>query len=214
MLTDGADKRMGARQIQVREQYSLGIAQRKAQLQLQLGVDGVRSMRSTSEAPLFLTFALSKGATQGKSVWIQLAQAGDYRGHPQGPFVLNRAVFDTIIHNFRANPDGRVPIDFEHASEVPPTSGSIPTAGAPAQGWITDLRTDGAKLFALVEWGDLARQYIASGQYKFISPSIRFRSRDPVSNKQIGPELSSAGLTNSPFLRGQEPLVASARGAQ
>lgn len=149
-----------------------------------------------------------------KPVWIQLAKPGTFKGHPSGkPFTLNRAVFEQAVRNFKANKDGRLPIDFEHASEQAPTEGSTPITGAPAQGWIVDLalRPDG-NLWALVEWGPLARQYIKEGQYRFISPAIHLRMKDRETGADIGAYISSAGLTNQPFLDGMQPLAARADG--
>lgn len=142
-------------------------------------------------------------------VWIQIAKVGAFKGHPAGPFEMTPATFDEIVRNFRATSNRRIPIDFEHASETDPTSGSIPTVGAPAQGWIVDLDNRGAAgLWGLVEWGDRAREYIRSGAYRYISPAIRFGSRDRVTGQQIGARLTSAGLTNQPFLDGMAPLAA------
>jgi hypothetical protein len=145
-------------------------------------------------------------------VWIQLAKQGTFSGHPSGKvFKLDTTIFKQIVTNFRGNKDGRLPIDFEHACEQDPTEGSIPMTGSPAQGWIVDMaiRPDG-NLWAKVEWGTLARQYIRGGQYRFISPAIHFAMKDRVTGRPIGAYISSAGLTNQPFLDGMQPLAASA----
>ena len=145
----------------------------------------------------------------GGPVWIQLAKVGAFRGHAAGPFELTPATFSEIVANFRATADRRIPIDFEHASESEPTEGSIPTAGAPAQGWIVDLDNRGeGGLWGLVEWGALAREYIRNGQYRFFSPAIRFNARDRVTGKPVGARMTSGALTNNPFLDGLKPLAA------
>lgn len=145
---------------------------------------------------------------ESDKVWIQLAKAGAFKGHASGPFELDAKVFGDIVRNFRATSNRAIPIDFEHASESDPTQGSIPTHGAPAQGWIVDLKIDGGALYGLVEWGDKAREYIKSGAYKFFSPAIRFGARDRVSGAQIGARMTSGALTNNPFLDGMMPLAA------
>jgi phage I-like protein len=144
----------------------------------------------------------------GKRVWIQLAKPGAFRGHPAGPFELNGKVFDEVIRNFKATENHRIPIDFEHASEADATEGSIPIDGAPAQGWIVDMKVLNGNLWGLVEWGDKAREYIRSGQYRFFSPAIRFNSRDRVTGERIGARMTSGALTNNPFLDGMKPLAA------
>lgn len=143
-----------------------------------------------------------------KPVWIQLAKSGSFAGHAAGPFELNTRVFEEIVRNFKATENKALPVDYEHASEAPATDGSIPVAGAPAQGWIRDLKIDGGNLFGLVEWLPQAREQIRAGQYKFISPAIRFGAKDRVTGASIGARLTSAGLTNSPFLDGMRPLAA------
>lgn len=142
-------------------------------------------------------------------VWIQLCKVGRFKGHVAGEFQLTPKEFSEIVRNFKATANQRVPIDFEHASEAPETDGSIPYAGAPAQGWIVDLDNRGQSgLWGLVEWGDLARSYIRDGKYMYISPAIRFGARDRVTAEPIGAKLTSAGLTNQPFLDGMQALAA------
>lgn len=143
-----------------------------------------------------------------KPVWVQIAKQGAFAGHPSGPFRLDEKTFDEIIRNFRATENRVIPWDFEHASEMPATEGSIPERGAPAQGWITDLKIEGGDLYGLTNWGELAREYIHSKKYRFCSPAIRFGSKDRVTGKNIGARLTSVALTNEPFLDGMQPLAA------
>lgn len=140
--------------------------------------------------------------------WINLAEPGTFRGHPSGEFSLDGKVFDEIVRNFKA--DGLpIAFDLEHASEQDPTSGSIPTTGAPAQGWVHDLQNRGpAGLWGLVEWGEQAKDYIRTGKYKFCSPAVRLGSKDRVTGKPIGARLTSVAMTNNPFLKGLDMLAA------
>lgn len=148
-----------------------------------------------------------------KPVWIQLAKPGAFKGHPAGAFEMTAETFAEVVRNFSDTQNRRIPIDFEHASEADSTAGSIPTLGAPAQGWIVDMKIDGGNLWGLVEWGDRAREYIKSGQYRYFSPAIRFAARDRVSGKAIGARMTSGALTNSPFLDGLKPLAAKDSGS-
>lgn len=141
-------------------------------------------------------------------VWNQIAECGKFSGHPAGDFELSPAVFAQICANFTRD-KLPVPIDMEHASEQEATAGTIPTQGAPAIGWIHQLDNRGqAGLWGQVEWLEPAKTYIKEGKYKYISPAIRFESRDRVTGQPIGARLTSAGLTNQPFLRNMQPLVA------
>jgi hypothetical protein len=167
------------------------------------------------------------------TVWVEVTEAGDYRGYPGGRFVFDKSTFQTIVTNFRKHPsfvagaDGVgtadvVPWDFNHASEYAASDGSIPAAGTPAQGWIQDLEVrlgiDGkAQLWAKTRWLEPARTYVLNGQYKWASVVVDFAARDPETNVALGPMLVSVALTNNPFVEGMVPLVAASkhgRGAQ
>jgi phage I-like protein len=151
---------------------------------------------------------LDNSADPATPVWIQIAKSGSFAGHVAGPFELNTQIFNEIITNFRATQNRRICVDFEHASEQDATSGSIPTLGAPAQGWIIDLRIQASDLWGLVEWLEPARSYIRQGKYPWVSPAIRFGSRDRVTGKPIGARLSSVALTTQPFLDGMQAVAA------
>lgn len=160
-----------------------------------------------------VALALDSRAPSDKPVWIQIAKVGQWAGHVSGPFKLGTKEFSEIVSNFRASTNRRIPIDFEHSSEMDPREGSVPTQGAPAQGWMIDLdNRGGAGLWALVEWLEPARSYIREGKYRFFSPTIRFNARDPESGARQGARLSSGALTNMPFLDGMAPLAAKATG--
>lgn len=60
----------------------------------------------------------------------------------------------------------------------------------------------------MVEWLEPARTYIKEGKYKYLSPAIRFGSKDPITGQPAGARLTSAAITNGPFLSALAPLVA------
>lgn len=146
-------------------------------------------------------------AGDGAPVWIQLAKTGHFEGHRAGAFDLDQRVFSDIIRNFRDSGvcNGEIQFDFDHASELPPDGAN----GAPAQGWIKNLRIQGGNLYGLVKWLEPARSYILGGKYKHVSPAIKFGEKHPVTGAPLGARLSSAALTNSPFLTGMQSVAAS-----
>lgn len=150
----------------------------------------------------------SDAAVEDKPVWIQLAKQGAFAGHPSGPFRLDLKTFNEIIANFKATTNRAIPVDYEHASEQDPTSGTIPISGSPAQGWVREMEIRDGNLWGLVDWLPQARDQIRSGAYRFLSPAIRFDSTDRVTGRKVGARLTSCGLTNLPFLDGMEPLAA------
>jgi len=154
------------------------------------------------------------GGDASVPVWNQIAKLGQWAGHPSGPFQITRKDVADMVRNFRASQNRRVAIDFEHASEADPTKGSIPTEGAPAQGWIIDLQDRGADgLWGLVQWLEPARSYIREGKYRYFSPAIRFKSKERESGDDAGARLTSGALTNNPFLDGMMPMAAKDTGA-
>lgn len=178
-----------------------------------------------------LTAAAVETTDAAKPVWVQVASSGTFMGHPDFPegIVFDKALFDGLVANlhahpsFEAGPDGLgmakvVPFDYEHASEMDPTSGSIPQGGAVAPGWVLDLQVrdaaegGGVELWALTKWGEKARQQIKAEEYAWTSVAIWRKAVDPVSGEDIGPVLTSVALTNQPFVQGMAPLAASRRG--
>lgn len=154
--------------------------------------------------------------------WIHVASAGTYQGH-SNPFTLDESVFDSFIKNFHANPQYKagatglgeqkvLPFDYEHASEMMPTEGSIPQFGAVAPAWALELekRTgeDGVlQLWALAKLGSIIQEQIANENYQFVS--IAFTDGiDPVSGAEVGPMLTSIAFTNHPFLKMLTPIAA------
>jgi phage I-like protein len=144
---------------------------------------------------------LDSAGAPNAPVWVVMAKQGKFLGHSSGPFEMNLQTFQECIRNFKANPE-EIPCDFEHFSEAAASEPSIGQVGAPAQGWIKDMKIENGLLHGLVEWGDLARQYIREGKYKYVSPSLRLGCKDRVSGQPIGARISSLALTNVPFLAG------------
>lgn len=165
--------------------------------------------------------------TSPERVWVQVASEGIFKGYAGGTieFTLDARIFEQIIGNFRRHPsyqaasDGYgmsnvIPWDFHHASEMPATEGTVPSMGAPAQGWIQELslRMNGegkAELWALTKWLEPARSYIKEGRYQWASVSVVFDAVDARTGDVIGPLLTSVALTNQPFIEGMQQLAAS-----
>lgn len=164
-----------------------------------------------------------------KPVWVQVAAEGKFDGYKGGEvsFTFDERVFQQIVRNFRRHPSYQagsegygsadvIAWDFHHASESDPTEGSIPYAGAPAQGWVQDLEVrfdeaGKAQLWALTRWLEPARTYIQTERYRWASVSVVFDAVDPKSGENIGAVLTSVALTNSPFIEGMTPLAATKR---
>jgi hypothetical protein len=159
--------------------------------------------------------------------WVIVAKSGEYRGYngSADPFTFDKAVFDQITRNLRAHPsykrgtDGYgttriVPWDYEHSSTHPPSEGSLPVSGSPAQGWSYDFDVRKGdhgewELWSLTEFLEPARSYIRAGKYRWASVSLVFDAVNPRSGENVGATIMSIALTNSPFIEGMQELVAS-----
>lgn len=194
-----------------------------------------RRLRSPSQIDLRLLAArapsmkLDAAVVEGepsKPVWIQLAEEGEWAGHHQGEFGFDARKFDTMTANFRRNPTyladpgnaDVIPFDWAHASEMDPTSGSLPVTGAPAWAWLREVERrpagDGKALFwGLTDILEPAREYIKTRRLKWVSLSVWFDAVDFVTNEPIGPLITSVAFTNNPFLKGMVPMALTARGA-
>ncbi len=174
--------------------------------------------------------------------WLHVANTGNYKGHHQGEFTLTDDTFRELIANFRADPkfgnpdhsvgpvtldDGSsypgiackvVQYDYEHASEMMPTEGSIPSGGAPAIGWALDLDlrkgADGrGQLWALSKLGKRIREQIDADEYNSVSIAWNPAGVHWITGKPIGAVLTSIAFTNHPFIRDLVPLAAANRAA-
>ncbi len=126
---------------------------------------------------------------------IQVIPAG-YHDTPKGPFNLTPEGAQETIKYFSQQQNDMV-IDYEHQSLVDP-----PVA-APAAGWIKRLVDKGADgVWAVVEWTEKARQYIANKEYKYVSPVFLKRIVDNVVVMLI-----NVALTNTPNIDGMVPLI-------
>jgi phage I-like protein len=155
-------------------------------------------------------------------VRIPIAVTGTWAG-AEKKFSIELEDLKQIRENFAKKPTGEINVDYEHASEVPfGMGGPVLSAGR-----ITKL--DEPERFAngnrelgmgnretpnsqlptpnsrFILWGwyeptERARELIANREYRYISPAIRWGTRDKVTGKTAGTALTSVALVNKPFL--------------
>jgi len=158
--------------------------------------------------------------------WIQIAAAGEFKGHPAGDFTFDAKTFGEIIANFRAHPSFEadpgtslgmgdvVAYDFHHASEEP--AATVGVMGAPAQAWAMDLQTrpgeTGLELWALTRYLEPARSFIQAGKYKWTSVAVWPNATNPNTGEDVGWYMSSIAFTNDPFIQGMAPITAERAG--
>lgn len=142
---------------------------------------------------------LSGPDPETRSSWVEIARCGEWKGHPAGEFKITPEILASVVAVFdaQANP---VVLDYEHQS----TDG----AKAPAAGWIQKLEIrDGDRLWAFVEWTEIAAEEIRAGQYRFTSSVLLFGVPDRVTGEPLLARLHSVGATNCPFIDGLQPIA-------
>lgn len=180
---------------------------------------------------------LAAGKEVPRYKWIHVASEGHYKGHWMGEFRLTRATFESFVRNLHDHPQyevgsltlGGAPandvgvrptiqFDYEHASEMPPTEGTIARFGAPAPAWVCDVEVrdapDGsAQLWALADLGDQIRGQIQRNEYRFVSIAFDLEHDNWLTGEPQGPTLTSIAFTNHPFLKQLQSYAASVRRA-
>jgi len=143
-------------------------------------------------------FSILEGDDQASNTrWHQIGLEGKWSGHWMGAFHLDARMFAEMLEHFNAKSVDTV-VDYEHESVFGSGSDAI------AAGWVTELQARdsdaGKTLFARVEWNTRAAKHISEREFRYISPTFAFHTRDRKSGKLTGASLHSIALTNTPFL--------------
>lgn len=141
-------------------------------------------------------FAESNGES-----WIQIMKTGKW-DHPK---LKEIQITESDLARFKANFDNRVrgvdlAVDISHN----------PDAGA--VGWFKELRVDGSRLMARVDWTEEGASLVKGGKYRYFSPEFMFRWKDPANGQEYHDVLLGGALTNRPFLKDMEPIAFSESG--
>ena len=140
--------------------------------------------------------------------WVMIARVGRWQGHPSGPEVITRAhlleALGYFERHYRAHGTD-LAVDYHHAS-VLAAQGRLDRA--PAAGWIEqmEVRAEGAELWGRVMWTGEAAASIAAGEFRHVSPVLRFGTPDRVTGEPVPMLVHSLALTNTPFLTELEAL--------
>lgn len=133
---------------------------------------------------------------------IQLLRAGEFLSEQYGNLKITKEILFGLKKNFdekvRGYEDGKLPIDYFHENEKI------------AAGWIENLTLseNGAELWADVKWTPKAEKMLSEGELRYVSAEFSFNYQDNESGKKFGPTLFGAGLTNRPFIKGMDPVMA------
>jgi len=142
-------------------------------------------------------------AIEGSAAIGEDGKPGEFQVLPYGTveiegeedaFVDDEAM-DAIVSEFTRRGNDMV-IDYEHQT--------LTGQEAPAAGWLKTFVKKGAEgLWAVVEWTEKAREYLASKEYRYFSPVFWVRKAD---RKIIA--IDNLALTNFPKINNLKPITA------
>jgi Mu-like prophage I protein len=144
-------------------------------------------------------------AVAGETIRVPIAVTGSWVKAGRH-FSITLEDLQSIESNFRKRKNGRVVVDYEHASEMP----SIARGGpVPAAGSVEHVEVIGSTLYGDLDLTKRARKLIEDGEYMYLSPAIDWGAEDKKTGDPQGATLTSIGLTNHPFLEELPEIVLS-----
>jgi phage I-like protein len=147
------------------------------------------------EAKMKLLLLKNAKVVDGAPAEFQLFPYGNIRIEGEQDAILDEESMGSIIAGFERRGNDMV-IDYEHQT--------LMGTQAPAAGWIKRLINKGKEgLWAVVEWTEQAREYLAKKEYRYFSPVFWTRNKD---RKIVG--IQNVALTNDPLLNNLRPIVA------
>lgn len=134
---------------------------------------------------------------------VQICRTGDFIHQEYGDFSITTQTLMEFKRNFDERVKGcDIAIDYFHEADKK------------AAGWVKQvlISDDGAKLLAEVEWTPAAKQMLKDRELRYLSPDFDTEWIRPDTGQIYANVLNGAGLTNRPFLKDMEPIVASEKG--
>jgi cation transport regulator ChaB len=156
--------------------------------------------------------------------WVDSAYRGSWVRDGE-PLDITDSMLTDFVDAFRAGVLGTdPPVDINHLSMSGLPNNALDTR---AVGFIKDLklatantpvaaRKDGTidyeqrmHLYSLVEWTEEGWQLVSTRKFRYISPAFDTNHEDQRTGENVGPLLLGIAVTNTPFLPGLAPIMAS-----
>ncbi len=135
---------------------------------------------------------------------IQVAKTGNWPHSTKrkGGFSLTSDMLRQMKKNAERS-STEIPVDYNHLSIRVQT----PDDGI-AAGWHEsyELRNNDTELFALTRWTPKAAKHIENQEFRYISPTFLPSVTNPTDGTDMGAVLLCSALTNTPFLKGMQPV--------
>ena len=134
-------------------------------------------------------------AIEGAPGEFQVLPFGTVEIEGEADAFVDEEAMDSIIAEFERRGNDMV-IDYEHQT--------LTGNEAPAAGWLRKFVKKGQEgLWAVVEWTEKAKQYLASKEYRYFSPVFWVRKAD---RKIV--QIENIALTNFPKINNLHPITA------
>lgn len=155
---------------------------------LQLNADRAAAVRFLSDANI----RLAEDATRS---WVTLTRTGVFTDPRYGEFAITPRMLDQMVANFEADAFGQdVLIDIEH------------TRDHGAAGRVLELRVEGKRLRANVEWSPMGAKAIRERGYRYMSAEFHEDFVDNETQQPYGAVLMGAALTIRPAIKRLDPV--------
>jgi hypothetical protein len=149
------------------------------------------------ETSVFSAINLAEGARVPNEV--QVLRVGKFNHPRYGAFEITTQTLTEMKFNFDKKVRGiDTAFDYFHDSDKE------------ASAWVNDLllKEDGTELWAAVTWTPQAEKKLAERELRYFSPDFAFQWQDPESGQTFNNVLFGGGLTNRPFVKEMQAIVA------
>jgi len=130
---------------------------------------------------------------------VQVLRVGNFKHPTYGKFAITPVILAEMKKNFDDKVRGiDTAFDYFHNSDKE------------ASAWVDslELTEDGNELWATVTWTPTAQKKLAERELRYFSPDFAFQWSDPESGKKFSNVLFGGGLTNRPFVKEMQAIVA------
>lgn len=144
-------------------------------------------------------FAIKLGEGEQVPNKVQVLRVGKFK-HPQyGNFEITTQTLAEMKANFDARIRG-IDVSFDYYHE----------SNEDASAWVNELilEESGTELWAIVDWTPKAQQKLAERELRYFSPDFAFQWEDPETGSSFNNVLFGGGLTNRPFVKEMQAIVA------
>ena len=133
---------------------------------------------------------------------INVVPTGKWMHPVYGEMEITSADIAEFVQNFKDKVRLDLPITAGHDNGM--SGGELP-----AIGWFTDLIDRGVNgLNAVVKWTDVGKRLLQEGAFKYFSPEFYEEYADPETGEVRHHVLVGGALTNKPYFKELEPVVA------